>query len=178
MTNMLYGAISKSCNKLMIGKTFWKCVVMPSILYRVNVIPLTENDIKQLQIIENAVYRRILGGTRHTPICTLRGEISSSLMKTRIMRSHLQYIRGALQGSNGLVKKVINIQIEEGRIKWAKVEEGRIKWAKVAKKYLQLSNLKMNDLEHKTKAGINKEIVKWHTSQWEEEIKDKKSLTM
>ena len=36
----LYGITSRSCNKLMIGKTYWKSVALPSILYGTNVVTL------------------------------------------------------------------------------------------------------------------------------------------
>ena len=73
MANMTYGMISKSCNKVMIGKTFWKNIALSGILYGVNVITLTEREISQLQVIENGVYRRILAAPRYTPNITLRG---------------------------------------------------------------------------------------------------------
>ena len=36
-------------------------IALPSILYGINVINLSEDDIKSLQTIENSVYRAILG---------------------------------------------------------------------------------------------------------------------
>ena len=33
MTNLTYSVIARSCNKVLIGKTYWKSVVLPSILY-------------------------------------------------------------------------------------------------------------------------------------------------
>ena len=100
MANMSLAVICKSCNKLLIGKTFWKSVVLPSILYGANVITLADTEIKSLQTVENGVYRQILGAPRFAPNCSLRGEIGSSLMKTRVVKGHIQYIRNTLQGSN------------------------------------------------------------------------------
>ena len=73
MANMTYGAISKSWNKVMIGKTFWKNIALSWILHGPNVITLTEKEISQIQVIENAVYRRILGAPIYAPNFTLRG---------------------------------------------------------------------------------------------------------
>ena len=123
LSNMTYSIISKSCNKIMIGKTYWKSIALPAILYGVNVMTLTETEIKQLQTIENGVYRKILGAPKYAPNCTLRGEIGSSLMKTRIMKGHLQYIRTTLQGRNELLKKVMEIELERKGSKWAKTTE-------------------------------------------------------
>ena len=44
MPNITYSVIEKSCNKLLIGKTFWKRIALPSLLYGTHIINLT-NDI-------------------------------------------------------------------------------------------------------------------------------------
>ena len=68
MANMTYSVIAKSCNKWLIGKTFWKGLVLPSVLYGTNVILLTENETRKLQIIENGVgISQDPGGTK---VCT------------------------------------------------------------------------------------------------------------
>ena len=54
--NITYSVIEKGCNKLLIGKTFWKSIGLPSVLYGTNIINLTENNINELQKIENSVY--------------------------------------------------------------------------------------------------------------------------
>ena len=53
---MKYAVIEKLCNNLLIGKSCWKNVTLPSILCGINVINLTEDDIKGQQTIENSVY--------------------------------------------------------------------------------------------------------------------------
>ena len=121
MSNMTYGIIKKSCNKILIGKIYWKTIALPSILYATKASTLNENEIQKLQRLENAVFRHILGAPPYAPICTLRGEIGSSLMKTCIMEGHIQYIRKMLQGKNSLLKEVIRIQVEENKTRWAKV---------------------------------------------------------
>ena len=81
---------------------------------------LTETESKQLQVIENGVYRKILGAPKYAPNCTLRGEIGSSLMKSKILKGHLQYARTVLQGCKELVKRVMDIELERKKSKWAK----------------------------------------------------------
>ena len=44
MANLTYCIIEKSCNKLLIGKTYWKSIILPSILYGTNIINLSEDD--------------------------------------------------------------------------------------------------------------------------------------
>ena len=36
--NQTYPVIAKSCNKVMIGKTFWKSLALPAILYGVDIM--------------------------------------------------------------------------------------------------------------------------------------------
>ena len=113
-------------------------------------------------------YRRILGAPTYAPNCTLRGEIGSSLMKSRIVKDHLHYIQGALRGWNELVKRIVN----------AEIERKKGKWAKETKKYLDLLGLKMQDLEVKKKEEIAKCVRKWDQDQWKTEVGSKKSLQL
>ena len=96
LANITYPIIGKSCNKVMIGKTFWKCICLPGILFASAIIPYNKTEIAKLQRTENKVFRQILGAPKYTPICTLRGEIGASLMETRITKSRLQYLRSTL----------------------------------------------------------------------------------
>ena len=61
LANQTYPIISKSCNKVLIGKTYWKSVALPSILHGYNIVEFSKSDILKLQRIENKVYRQILG---------------------------------------------------------------------------------------------------------------------
>ena len=42
MANITYSVIEKGCYKLWIGNTFWKRIVIPSLLYGTNIINLIE----------------------------------------------------------------------------------------------------------------------------------------
>ena len=83
MANMTYSIIEKGCNMLLIGKTYWKGIALPSILYGVNVINLSEEEIDDLQNIKNSVYRTILNAPQYAPNSNLRSEIGSSLIKKK-----------------------------------------------------------------------------------------------
>ena len=79
LANMTRSVIATSCSKLLIGKTFWKSVALPSILYGSTIIDLNEMEISKLQRIENGVFRQILGAPSYTPLATLRGgEVGAS----------------------------------------------------------------------------------------------------
>ena len=51
MANITYSVIERSCNILLIGKTFGKRIVLPSVLYGTNIINLTEDNINELHKI-------------------------------------------------------------------------------------------------------------------------------
>ena len=83
MANITYSVIEKSCNKLLIGKkTYWKSIALPSLLYGTNIINLTDDNIIELEIIENSVYRCI------------RGEIGESLMRKIVINGTITYVKG------------------------------------------------------------------------------------
>ena len=92
--------VEKSFNKLEVGKLWWKNGVMPSVLVGVGVISLRKEDIDKLQTLENGVYRQILGGRRCNPIAILRGEVGSSMVKTKIIQSWLILVKSILEGEN------------------------------------------------------------------------------
>ena len=104
---MTYSVISRSCNKVLIGKTFWKGVVVPSLLHGIEVINYTKNERKSLQIIENSVYRKILGAIMISATEALRSELGASLMSTRIMQSKLLFVKSIMEGDNLLIKEIL-----------------------------------------------------------------------
>lgn len=168
MANMTYSVIAKSCNKLLIGKTFWKSLVLPSVLYGTNVITLTENECKQLQVIENGVYRKILGAPAYAPNCTLRGDVGASLMITRVILGRLQYIRSIMQGRNDMLKEMLEEMMEDEKNKWMKT----------TKKYLDKVGLKMNQIKNMTRETLKKHVKQWDGRQWRIEVESKTSLVI
>ena len=75
--------IEKSRNKLLIGKSFWKSIALPSLLYGTSKINLTDDNIRELRKIENSIYRCILGTAHYNPNVALRGEIGASLIEKK-----------------------------------------------------------------------------------------------
>ena len=49
MTNLTYSVIARSCNKMLLGKTYWKSVVLPNILYASSVVTWTKKELEDLQ---------------------------------------------------------------------------------------------------------------------------------
>jgi hypothetical protein len=108
MANYTYSVIERSVNKIMIGKTYWKSMVLPSLLYGVGVIEMVKQDVDRLQVIENRVYRAMLGAPRYTPVCTLRGEVGASAMRARIIKTKMNYVIYIEKGENEMMKEIYN----------------------------------------------------------------------
>ena len=168
LANVTYSVIAKSCNKILIGKTFWKSVAIPSILHGVNMINMTETDIEKLQRIENGVYRQILCGPKYAARTTLRGEIGASLMKRRIIDGRIQYYRKITTGNNDLLKIILE-QTKEGTCST---------WMKNTNKYFEEINITHNDITQKTKEELKETTRIWDTNKWREEMENKSSLSI
>lgn len=41
LANLTYPVIAQSCNKILIGKTFWKSIVLPTVLYASSILAYT-----------------------------------------------------------------------------------------------------------------------------------------
>ena len=53
MVSMTYSIIARSCNKLIIGKTYWKSVLLPDVLHASFVLTWTRKESDELQIIKS-----------------------------------------------------------------------------------------------------------------------------
>ena len=151
MANITYSVIEKSCNKLLIGKTFWKSIVLPSILYGTNIINLTEDNINELQKIENSVYMSILGAVHYSPNVTLRGEIGASLVKKRVINGRINYIKG--------------------------IQSNRNKLLETTRKYMEVTNINFNDIRLNFKEYLKQFMIKWYRNIWEDELEMKTMST-
>ena len=163
MANLTYSVIYKSVNKVLIGSTFWKNVVLPSILFGSSIIIFNQEDIKKLQRIENAVLRKILGAQRFAPIATLRGEVGSSLMESRIMKEKISYLKYAENSDNQMLRRVM-----------VELREGQYKWFKQVESYMIEVNIR--NIGEESKETIKKKIYEYDTRKWREEMETKSSL--
>ena len=112
--------IERSCNELLIRKTLWKCIVLPSVLYGTNIINLTEDNINKLPKIENSVYRSILGATQYPLNVTLREEIDASLVKKRVIHGSIHYLKCIQTNKNKLRNTIFRTSGTEQETKWIK----------------------------------------------------------
>ena len=171
---------------MLVGKTYWKNIAIPSFLQNLGVIPYTNTEIEELQTIENSVYRTILGAIESTPICTLRGEVGSSMMRARFIQAKLGYLRSMLTGENALVQEILDkirndkpTKKRQNRTKGKETEITRPRictWKNQLKEFLEEVNIKYGETRIISKEEIKRRIREWDTKRWEEDLNRKTSV--
>lgn len=106
---------------MLIGKSYWKSVVVPVLLHGASVIDFNKDEIRKLQSIEIEVFRIILGARRYTAKEGIRGGMGTSLFETRIMKNKVLYIQSTIiKGRrNDMVEKIMRSTIAGGTNVWS-----------------------------------------------------------
>merc|ERR1712033_76390 len=164
--NTVMGEVRKSADKAIVGKAIWKQMSVPGILYGRAVVPTSKTLAENLQRKENMVWRHILGIGGYSAVASLRGEVGSSLMKTRIMDSNLQYVRDVMSGKFGNVNEMMEDTIKK--------KKGI--WYVTVSSYLEELGITWDMLYTLTKSEIKTLTRHYDTLQWEKELKEKKIL--
>ena len=139
----------------MMGKTYWKEIVLPSALYGAEVLSMKGEEIDQLQ---KAAMRRILKAPKWAAQAAIRGEIGISNMKARIARSRLLYLRMIETGNNEVIKRVL----EDSK------ENKKSKWWEITRKYMNWAQIEEREIIEKTAKEIRGRIAKVVEEVWRE----------
>ena len=166
LANLMPAVIYRSSNRLLVGKTFWKCVALPKLMYGITVIPLKEDFIMKLQRIENKALRFLFFAPKYTPICAIRGEVGISTMKTRIFKNKLNFTKHLLSTNNGLLNNITKTMIEQNRSPWSRE----------INKIFDYANIDPNFLTNANKEEINIRLRKIDNLKWEQDLESKSSL--
>ena len=97
-----------------------------------------------------------------TPIAVLRGEIGSSMMKTRIINGRLMYLRGIFGGNNALLRELIR--------------KPRCKLLIKVEQYLRLLKTTKEEVLQRSECWLKGRVNEWDTMEWEQNINSKSSL--
>ena len=166
MATQVNRVIETSCNKLLVGKTWWKCGILSGILMGAGVMNFNVKQVKTLQKIENRVYRGILGAIYNSPKAVMRGEIGSSLMETRIIESRLTLVRSMIESDNKMVKDIL------GKVRGLRDNA----WNNKLEEYLGKVELRFEDLETMNKRAIKKRVRERDNRLWREELENLSSV--
>merc|ERR1712121_417601 len=158
--------VSRSANKALVGKAIWKQISIPSLLVGRAVVPTCNTLAEKLQRKENKVWRHAMGIGGYATVARLRGEMGASLMKTRVMKTTLQYVREVMEGKFENIKRMMEDII--------KLRKGN--WYRIVNSYLQELKIDWKDLYSMTKEDINKMMLEYDTKKWMEDLEEKSTL--
>ena len=139
---------------------------MPAIMYGKQIVILPKKTIRELQAIENGVYRYLLGVAGYGQVAALRGEVGTSSVESRAMETVLMFTIDTLQGKFEHVKEYMNHEIE--------TRKGR--WIKAANTYRQELGLSWEELRTMDRRSLKLKIREWDDQQWREELEVKPTL--
>ena len=158
----------RSCNRMLVGKTYWKGVILPSALHGISLMDPTKKEINKLQTAENKTYRTILGGRIGTPISAIRGETGASLMSSRFMKAKIMLARSIWRGKNKLVKEVLQrMRGDRGN-----------KWNKKLNNYLEQLGISFEQMVEMSPGQIKRKINNYDSGKWYEDMQTKRSLSI
>merc|ERR1711909_152145 len=164
--NSILGLVNKSADRVIVGKAMWKMIAIPALLFGRAVVTTTKMNIRKLQVIENRVWRYLLGIGGYSTVEALRGEIGASMVKSRIMETMLQYLISTLSSQFTQVKEMMEDAISKGKGKWINaIEEYRIELG-----------LTWDQLRELNQASLKSLIKEYDTIEWYNEMREKQSL--
>ena len=165
---MMHSVVHKSCNRVLIGKTYWKSIVMPSLLYGSSVFCWKLCDMERLQKCENAVWRCVLRAPSYAPLVTLQGEVGSSCMIARDMKVKLSYEKNVRNGENELLRMMYDDMCE-----WTKCE-----WLETVREDRRRVGVQVNELDGMSNEWIKRKVYAWESDRWNEKRVQKSSISV
>jgi len=166
MANLTYSVIGRACDRLVIGKTFWKNVVLPSVLASSGVIVWRKRELEKLQRIENGVWRKIFGAPSYTPVAALQGEIGCSTVEGRDSKIKLKFAKFLQESRSGVLRRVWNVVRGGGVGGWVRCVTG----------YLERLGLGWTELEETSVGDVVRMISRWEEASWRAQVESRSTL--
>ena len=163
LANISYSVIGRSCNRLLIGKAYWKGLALPAILHASEVKDYNEEELRKLQTIENRVYIAILQVPSYTAAGALRSEIGASSAKARDMKSKILFAKPTMEENRNDLMKEIFIKEYECQ---------QSKWMKKLTKYMEQLNLKLYQIQQMKTEKIKQRIQEWDNIEWKRNMQE------
>ena len=167
MNNLMFSVINTSCNRMLIGKTFWKGLAMASFLYSHEVLCFNKREKETIQRADNRAYRDILGVPVATAVEFLRGDVGASSHLARDMKGKLLFIKHAVTENK-------NITLEKTMLKELQEEES--KWSKQVNEYMMELNLNIQEIRNSSINNIKKRINEYDLENWKRGMEEKVTL--
>ena len=166
---MTYSVVSRACNKVLIGETYWTSVVVPSLMFGAPVVAWNQGELEELQRVENRVWRCVLGAPGYAAVAALRGEMGASSTKGRDMKAKLMYVRSTMEKENSALARIV---LED------MYRKGTGKWIKMIKKYLESIGIERLELIcNGTEMQLRAKIDEIDKRNWRNEASTKTTLS-
>jgi len=167
MVNMTYSVIARACDRVLIGKTYWKSIVLPTVLSSGDVMVWKKDERERMQRIENGVWRRVFGVPTYTPVAALQGEIGCSGVEARDMKGKLKLLKYLMGCESGVTRKVFEGVRLGGRVN---------PWMRVVNRYLDELGMTCDRVKMMTNGEIVKAVNDWEHVRWRGEVQSKSTL--
>ena len=164
--NTVMAEVKKSADKVVVGKAIWKLMAVPSIMFGRAVVPTCDTLIEALQRRENKIWRYLLDIGGYSTVDALRGEIGTSLVRSRVMETTLQYVRSVMNGKFENIKEMMLDTIE--------VKTG--KWYNMVNSYIEELGIRWEDLYQMDKMEIKRMIRNYDNRCWEDNLTIKSTM--
>ena len=164
--NMTYQVVENSCNRVLMGKTYWKSMVLPSVMYGVGLMNMNEGQANKMQSTENGVYRKILGARESTVVEVLRGEIGASATETRYIEARIMMAKSIYESKNEWMKEILR-----------KVRDSAGNpWNRGLNRCLEKVGISYERLVEMGKPEIKRKLREYDTRKWKEGLGRKASV--
>ena len=167
--NQLYSILGNSYNRMLIGKTFYKGLVLPNILYGQDIIVYNKSELEQLQKFDNKACRTILNVPTYTAVEFLRGEVGMSSATARDMKNKIMFLKHALKDDGNTILKEIVID------DW---QNETMTWTKNTKDYMNKLNMNIDFVKQNSINKIKSRINEWDSDIWRDGCSKKFTLSL
>ena len=123
-------------------------------------------QVEALQRTENMVYRAILRAPGYVAVETLRGEIGSSCMSSRLIKGTLLLTKSMMESENVLVREVLErVRMDDKNV-----------WNRGLRGCLDRVGLEYDSLRELSKGQLKGKVIEMDTMEWRREMNRKSSL--
>ena len=151
----IYRYIDLCYDKITMGESWWKCTVVIALLTGMASINFTLKEIGKMQRIEFVTFRHLMEAHGFVDNAALR-EVRTFKMITRIIQMRMINFKGIQESGNGLVQDSLDLEMEK-----------RIHWTRRLERYLEMINIRYEQVQEWSKYKIRRELKIWDTEVWE-----------
>jgi len=141
---------------------------LPSVLRGTAVVNWNNLELERLQREEDNVWRRILGAPGYAPLVAMRGDIGTSTMVARDMKTKLKYLRHALTSENKMLAEMVTDMFLKKHA-----------WCRKVERYMEQLEIEgFNGCKEMSEGELVRRIRAWDTEEWRKILEEKVTLSL